>query len=99
MAKCKECEERRTALRDAIFQVKVVEAVKQAAIGAAELTGLKKKASAPVVEAAQSTVGLDDGGNVEPATLTAPTFDIEFEPVAEGGVSALKSKRRKRADD
>lgn len=90
MAKCRECEERRAALRDAIFRAKIAEAAKQAAIGVAELTGLKKKASEPVAEPAPSTVGLDDGGNVEP---------IELEPVAKGGILALKSKRRKRTDD
>lgn len=40
---CEPCEQRRRALFDAWQQQQIAEAVKQAALGAAELVGIKKK--------------------------------------------------------
>jgi len=43
---CPDCEARRKAIRDAWVNKKIAEAVKQAAKGAAEASGLKKKTGA-----------------------------------------------------
>lgn len=40
---CTECAERRKKLLDALLQAKIAEASKQAALGAAEMAGLKEK--------------------------------------------------------
>lgn len=40
---CKSCQERRRAIMDAYLDGKIAEALKQAALGAAEIVGLKKK--------------------------------------------------------
>ena len=40
---CQSCEERRKMVRDAWINGQIAEAVRQAAIGAAELSGLKEK--------------------------------------------------------
>lgn len=43
---CKHCQERRDAVRHAILDGKISEAVRQTAIWAAELVGVKKKPAA-----------------------------------------------------
>lgn len=40
---CTPCQERRKKMLDALLNAKIVEAVKQAALGAAEMTGIKDK--------------------------------------------------------
>ena len=40
---CESCEDRRRRLLDALMQAKIAEALKQAALGAAEMAGLKDK--------------------------------------------------------
>lgn len=43
---CNECAERRRKLFDALMEAKIAETVRQAALGAAEMTGLKDKGDA-----------------------------------------------------
>ena len=40
---CTDCSERRKKLLDALLHAKIAEAAKQAALGAAEMAGLKEK--------------------------------------------------------
>lgn len=40
---CRECQERRQRVRDAWVNRQIAEAVRQAAIGAAEIVGIKEK--------------------------------------------------------
>lgn len=60
MTGCEPCAERRRKLLDALIEARIAEAVKQAALGAAEMVGLKEKEHADGEELRGASRGMGE---------------------------------------